>query len=227
MLGMPGFERASADYVPAEVAFQILGGGSASRLFRSLREEKGYTYGVYARGEARKLGGTSFVVGSVKADVTGKAIEALLEELRRMRETPPSEDELATAKNALVLSLPSDFATAGGIASKLAEEVIYGLPDDYWDRYVAEVEKVTAADVQRVAARYLDPSRLTAVMVAEPAAVEPQLAGLPLGAIEIRPPPGPDAGAPPAPARPAAAKPGKPGKPARPAAKAEPRASVR
>jgi zinc protease len=221
MLGMPGFERASADYVPAEVAFQILGGGSASRLFRTLREEKGYTYGVYARGEARKLGGTSLVVGSVKAEVTGKAIEALFEELRRMREAPPSDDELETAKNALVLSLPSDFATAGGIASKLAEEVIYGLPDDYWDRYVAEVDKVTAADVQRVAARYLDPEKLTAVMVAEPSAVKPQLAGLPLGAIEVRPPPGPDAGA--APAKQPAKPPARPAKPAR----TEPRASAR
>jgi predicted Zn-dependent peptidase len=203
MLGMPGFERASPDYVAAEVAFQILGGGSASRLFRNLREDKGYTYGIYARGEARKLGGTAFVVGSVKADVTGKALEALLEELRRLRETPPSAEELEDARNALVLSLPADFATAGGIASKLAEEVVYGLPDDYWDRYVAAVEKVGAEDVQRVARAYLDPARLTAVMVGEPATVRPQLTGLPLGPLEVRPPPGARPGARPPPAKPA------------------------
>ncbi len=63
---------------PATVAFQVLGGGMASRLFRNLREEKGYTYGVYARGDARKLAGVSFVVGSVKADVTGPAIKEIL-----------------------------------------------------------------------------------------------------------------------------------------------------
>jgi predicted Zn-dependent peptidase len=211
MLGMPGLERASPDYVAAEVALQILGGGSASRLFRNLREEKGYTYGIYARGEARKLGGTTFVVGSVKADVTGKALEALLDEVRLLRETPPSDQELESAKNALVLSLPADFATAGGIAGKLAEEVVYGLPDDYWDRYVDEVEKVGAADVQRVARAYLDPARLTAVMVAEPSAVKPQLAGLPLGDVEVRPPPGkstPPPGQPSKPARKPVAQPG-------------------
>ena len=196
MLGMPGFERASPDYVAAEVAFQILGGGSASRLFRNLREDKGYTYGIYARAEARKLGGTSFVVGSVKADVTGKALEALLEEIRRLREEPASADELGRAKDALVLSLPSDFATAGGIASKLAEEAVHGLPDDYWNRYVDEVEKVGADDVRRIATRYLDPAKLTAVLVGEPAGVRPQLAGLPLGEVEVRPAPGKETKAP-------------------------------
>jgi predicted Zn-dependent peptidase len=191
ILGMPGFERASADYVPAEVAFEILGGGTASRLFRNLREEKGYTYGMYAHPEARKLGGVSVVGGSVKADVTGKALAELLRELQRMREEKPSERELADAKASLVLSLPADFSTAGSIAGKLAEEVIYGLPDDYWTRYVDEVEKVTADDVQRIAAKYLDPSRLVTVMVADPASVKPQLAGLPLGDVEVRPAPAP------------------------------------
>jgi predicted Zn-dependent peptidase len=173
----------------------------ASRLFRSLREREGYTYGVYSRGDARKLGGTSLVVGSVKADVTGKAMALLLDELRRLREEPPTPEELETAKSALVLSLPADFATAAGIAGKLAEEVVYGLPDDYWDRYATEVAAVSAADVQRVAAKYLDPARLTAVMVAEESVVKPQLAGLPLGELVVRPAPGPER---PAPRRPAA-----------------------
>ena len=186
MLGMPGFPRASPDYAAAEVTFQILGGGMASRLFRNLREDKGYTYGVYSRGEARKLGGTSFVVGRVTGDVTGKALEAILDELRRMREQPATDAELANARDALVLSLPSDFATAGGIASKLAEEVVFGLPDDYWNRYSEEVQRVTAADVQRIATQYLDPSKLTAVMVGEPSSVAPQLAGLPLGPVDVR-----------------------------------------
>jgi predicted Zn-dependent peptidase len=209
MLGMPGLERASDDYVATEVAYQILGGGMASRLFRNLREKEGYTYGVYARGEARKLGGTSFVVGSVKAEVTGKAMAALLDELRRMRAEPATEAELETARNSLVLSLPSQFSTAAGIAAKLAEEAIFGLPDDYWNRYATEVAAVTAADVQRVSAKFLDPARLTAVMVAEPATVKPQLAGLPIGAVEVRPPPGAERAAP---------------KKVAPAAKAQPRA---
>jgi zinc protease len=185
-MGMPGLQRSSPDYVAAEVAFEVLGGGTSSRLFRDLREKEGYTYGIYARAEARKLGGTSFIVGSVKAEVTGPATRALLRQVEALRATPVPEPELAVAKNALLLSLPSDFAIAAGIAGKVAEEVVYGLPDDYWDGYAAQVANVTGADVQRAAQKYFDPSRLTTVMVCDPGPVKAQLSGLPLGAVEVR-----------------------------------------
>jgi predicted Zn-dependent peptidase len=187
LMGMPGFQRSSPDYVAAEVAFQVLGGGTSSRLFRELREKEGYTYGVYARAEARRLGGASFVVGSIKADVTGPAMKALLAQIVGLRDDPVPAEELAVARNSLLLSLPADFALAAGIAGKVAEEVIYGLPDDYWDGYATQVVKVSAEDVQRVAQKYLDPSKLTTVMVCEPDVVKPQLKGLPLGEIEVRP----------------------------------------
>ena len=187
MMGMPGFERSSPDYVAAEVAYEVLGGGTSSRLFRDLREKEGYTYGIYARGESRKMGGTSFVVGSVKAEVTGAATRALLQELAGMRDQPVPPEELEVARNALLLSLPGDFATAGGIAGKVAEEVVYGLPDDYWDRYAAHLRQVSAEDVRRVSQRYFDVARLTTIMVCDPAAVKPQLSGLPLGEVQVRP----------------------------------------
>jgi predicted Zn-dependent peptidase len=188
LLGMPGYERDAPDLVPGSVLFQVLGGGLSSRLFRNLREEKGWTYGLGARGDARKLGGASVLAGSVKADVTGASLKEILEELRRLREEPISDAELADARNALVLSLPADFATAGGIAARLADLALHGLPDDYWSRYADEVEKVTAEDVRRVAAKYLDPARLTVVMVGDPQAVPQQLEGLPLGKLELRSP---------------------------------------
>ena len=189
MMGMPGIARGSPDYAPVQVAFQILGGGSASRLFRNLREEKGYTYGTYARADARKLGGSSMVVGSVKAGQTREALGALLAEVEALRKAPVSARELEDARSALVLSLPSDFATAAGIAGRLAEQVIHGLPDDSWERFAEAVRRVTADDVLRVARRDLDPARLTTVMVGDPAVVRAQLDGLPIGSVEVRPDP--------------------------------------
>jgi predicted Zn-dependent peptidase len=186
LLGMPGFARSDPDFPAAAVAFQILGGGQASRLFRHLREEKGYTYGMSARPEARKLGGSGVVGGNVKADQTGEALGALLGELRDIREKPVTAEELETAKDGIVLGLPSEFATTGGIAGKLAEAVVYGLPDDYWARYADAVRKVTAEDVRRVARAWLDTSRITAVMVCDVGVVKPQLAGLALGPVEVR-----------------------------------------
>ncbi|HSD21846.1 MAG TPA: pitrilysin family protein [Anaeromyxobacter sp.] len=198
LAGMPGVERSSPDFVAASVAFQVLGGGSSSRLFRNLREEKGYTYGVYAMGDARRLAGVSLVAGSVKADVTGAALKEILGELARLRAEPVPAQELADAKDALVLGLPADFATAGGIAARVAELALHGLPDDYWNGYSDAVRKVDAEAVLRVARRYLDPAKLTVVMVANPAVVRPQLAGLPLGPIEERPAPSPVGGTAPA-----------------------------
>jgi len=187
LLGMPGLSRADPDYAAAEVAFQILGGGTASRLFRHLREEKGYTYGISAHAEARRLGGLSVIGGSVKGNQTGLALRALLDELAELRDRPVSPEELRGARDGLVLSLPSDFASAGGIAARLAEAVVHGLPDDHWTRHARAVGEVSAADVQRVARRLLDASHLTAVLVGDAASVEPQLAGLPLGSVERRP----------------------------------------
>jgi len=186
-LGMPGLRRSSGDYVASTVAFQVLGGGMSSRLFRNLREDKGYTYGVYAHGEARRLAGASLVVGSVKADVTGAALKELLREIDRLRQEPVSEAELRDAKGALVLGLPADFATAGAIAGRLADLSVYGLPDDYWNRYAELVQQVTAEDVRRFARERLDLSRLTLVMVASPDVVKAQLADLPIGPVEVRP----------------------------------------
>jgi len=195
LLGTPGFPRADPDHAAAQVAFEILGGGTSSRLFRHLREEKGYTYGISARPEARKLGGAAVVGGSVKADQAGEALGALLGELRRLRDEPATEEELQGARQGLVLSLPADFATAGGIAGHLAEAVIYGLPDDYYPTLAGQIARVGAADVQRAATRWLDTGRLTAVLVCDTGQVVPQLTGLPLGPLEVRPLPSPGAAA--------------------------------
>jgi hypothetical protein len=95
-----------------------------------------------------------------------------------------------------VLSLPADFATAGATAGRLAELSVHGLPDDYWNRYAERVRKVTAEDVRRFAETYLDPGKLTLVMVAHPDNVRAQLADLPLGPVEIRAAPAPTSAAP-------------------------------
>jgi predicted Zn-dependent peptidase len=191
LLAAPGVARSSPDQVAAGVAFQVLGGGTSSRLFRNLREEKGYTYGVYASADARRLAGASIIAGSVRADVTGAALRELLAEARRLREEPVSDAELADAKAGLVLSLPAEFATAGSIAGRLADLAVHDLPDDHWNRYAAEVRRVTGEDVRRVAERTLDPAHLTVVLVGAPEVVRPQLEGLPLGPAEVRGAPSP------------------------------------
>jgi zinc protease len=217
LLGMPGIARSSPDYFASSVTFEVLGGGMSSRLFRNLREEKGYTYGMGAGSDARRLAGASVVHGSVKADVTGKAIAEVLSEIKKLRDEPVPGEELEDAKNSLVRSLPGEFSSVGGIAGHVAELVVFGLPDDYWNAYADAVRKVTAADVQRIARQYVDPARATLVLVGTPALVAPQLAELPIGKIEVRPPPGGEPSKAPARAKVPASAPPRPAAP-RPAA---------
>jgi predicted Zn-dependent peptidase len=125
------------------------------------------------------------VRGSVKAEVTGAAIRDLLDQLARMRDEPVPAAELEEAKAGMVRSLPSGFATVGEIAAHLGELAVHGLPDDYWNGYAREVEKVTAADVQRVARQVLDPEHLTLVLVGAPGVVRPQLANLGIGPVQL------------------------------------------
>jgi predicted Zn-dependent peptidase len=188
ILGMPGIARSDPDYVTAQVLFQVLGGGSASRLFRNLREDKGYTYGLSARASAQRLGGVSYVGGGVRADATGPAIRDMLGLVDGLREVPVPADELADAQDGLVRSLPGDFATAAGTAGRLAEQVVYALPEDWWVRYPERVRSVTPSDLKRVAGRVLDTGRLATVLVGDPEIVKPQVEGLPLGDLEVRKP---------------------------------------
>jgi predicted Zn-dependent peptidase len=184
-LGAPGLDRRSDDYVAASVLFQVLGGGMNSRLFRTLREEKGYTYGMGAFPDARRLAGASVVGGSVKSEVTGAALKDLFLELGKLRDEPVPGDELDEAKQAIVRGLPSDFATLGQTAGQLATLVVHGLPDGYWNTYAQAVQQITAADVQRVAQKYLDPERMTLVMVGARSVVAPQLGAVPLGPLQV------------------------------------------
>jgi predicted Zn-dependent peptidase len=191
LLGSPGIDRRSPDYVAATVLFELLGGGTNSRLFRTLREEKGYTYGMGAGMDARRLAGGGVVHGYVKAEVTGPALSELLAQLRLLRDEPVGAAELADAEEGIVRSLPSAFATVEDVAGRLADLVVHGLPDDYWSGYGDAVQRVTPGDVQRVARQFLDPARITLVVVGPPGVDAAQLRDLPLGPVERRPQPAP------------------------------------
>jgi len=88
---------------------------------------------------------------------------------------PPSEDELAVARNALILSLPRQFETTSQVASKEAERVAYDLPLDWWEQFPARVARVGRDEVVRVAERYLDPAGLVLVAVGEADALRADL----------------------------------------------------
>jgi zinc protease len=99
--------------------------------------------------------------------------------------TPVPQAELERARNYVALGFPADFETTAQISGKLEEMITYGLPDDYYGTYVSAINAVTAADVQRVAAKYLQPDRLVVLVGGDRRAIEVGVRALNLGPIKV------------------------------------------
>jgi predicted Zn-dependent peptidase len=172
-IGNPGPPRSTPDYYAIQVMNTMLGGLFQSRLNANIREEKGYSYGVrsefaYGRGPGAFRAG-----GDVQSAKTDAALIEFMKELRGIAGSRPvTEEELATAKNALVQRLPATFASVNGINGAIAALWIQGLPDDYYQQHGRAVEAVTKDDVVRVAKQYIDLAHLDIVIVGDRASVE-------------------------------------------------------
>ena len=185
-LTMLGAERKTPQFPALEVMNAAFGGLFTSRINQNLREDKGYTYGVYSGFRYDRTPGPFIIAGSVRANVTGASVSELLREAQAMADKPLGAEELAGARNAQLLSLPNHFETNSDIGASLAEAFVFDLPLDYYRQLPERLEAVTAADVQAVARRYLDPQRLMVVAVGERKKIASQLEKLKLGPIEVR-----------------------------------------
>jgi predicted Zn-dependent peptidase len=176
-LGNRAFDRCSPDYIPAQVMNRVLGGGPASRLFRNIREAKGYTYGISSGFSASRYMNIFQLQTSVRTEVTGDALREMLQEFADIRNRQVPVDELENAKRALVASFAlstENQATALSNATTLRDYTC--LPADYWDTYPEKIAAVTAADVQRVAQKYVPLDDLVIVAVGDGAKIRSVLA---------------------------------------------------
>jgi len=159
--------RTSPDYVPATVMNEVLAGGFTSRLFGKIRTELGLAYSVGGSVNANWTRVAPFQMQmSTRADATVKAIEALINEAKLLATTKPATDaELKLAKDSILNSFVFNNDEPSEVLGQQLAFEYYGQPLDWLDRYRAAVEKVTAADVARVAAKYIHPDRLSIVVV--------------------------------------------------------------
>ncbi|HEX2722054.1 MAG TPA: pitrilysin family protein [Gemmatimonadaceae bacterium] len=178
-IGLVGAARSTPDYFARVVLNQILGGAFVSRVNLNLRENKGYTYGARTSFDYRRGAGPFTASAGVQTAVTKESVTEFLKELRGIRgEVPVTPLELERAKQSLIRGFPRTFETPAQIASRLGDVVLYGLPDDYFNGYIAAIQKVTAADISRVANAAIDPSHLAILVVGDRAAIEPGLRSL-------------------------------------------------
>jgi zinc protease len=184
-IGDVGLERSHPDYVPLQVMNSLLGGAFTSRLNMSLRERHGFTYGVHSGFAFRRRPGPFLIQTAVATEVTARATEEILREVRRLRDEPVSEAEVAASRDYLAGTLPLELQTTEQLAGRLADLVVHDLPDDYFDRYRLQILAVTPADVQRVAREHLRPERFAIVVVGDAGAVVPSLESLGVGPVEV------------------------------------------
>jgi zinc protease len=183
-IGHVALPRKSPDYHAALVANMILGGQFVSRINMNLREDKGYTYGARTAFEFRRAPGPFVLHASVQADATAAALRESIAEIRAIRgERPVTRQELELGRASLTRGYPRSFETADQIARAAAQLSLYGLPDDYFTKFVPTVLALTEDDVTATAAKHIDPSRLLSVVVGDREKVLSSLRALDFGDI--------------------------------------------
>jgi predicted Zn-dependent peptidase len=181
-IGEVGLARDTPDYHPLIVLNMILGGQFVSRINMKLRQEKGLTYGARTAFDFRRGRGPFILQTSVQSDGTGEAVNSSLLEIHAIRtDRPPTADEVEVAKAALTRGYPRNFETAEQIARAMAQLVLYGLPDDYFDTFTSRVAEVTVERTRDMASTHLHPDRLATAIVSDSSIVLPQLAAAGLG----------------------------------------------
>lgn len=184
-IGDVGVARHHEDYFPLLVMNTILGGAFTSRLNLSLRERHGFTYGARSGFAFRKRPGPFIVQVAVATEVTARAVEEALKEMAALRDEGASEKEVAAARDYLRGVLPLQLQTTEQLASRLADIVIFDLPDDYFQQYRQRIAEVSPEDVHRVAREHLRLDRLAIVIVGDAERIASSLEDLGIGAVVI------------------------------------------
>jgi predicted Zn-dependent peptidase len=183
-IGDVGVARSSPDFFPLQVLNTILGGSFTSRLNNNLREVHGYAYGASSAFDMRIGGGLFFATAGVQTDKTSEALTEFIKELNGILKPVPA-DELERARNYVALRYPGAFETTTDMSRRLEDMRLFALPDDYFSKYVQNIQRVSAADVQRVAQKYILPNQVAVVVVGDRKTIEPGIRALNLGQIKI------------------------------------------
>ncbi|MDQ2832520.1 MAG: insulinase family protein [Acidobacteriota bacterium] len=171
-----GTERSNPDYYALSVMNEIFSGGFGSRVVQNVRTKLGLAYEVGGSFNASyDHPGIFYVQAATKSPSTVSATQALLAEIARLKSDPPTASELSKAKDQLLNSFVFHYDTPDKTLSEQVTLAFYHYPADTLEKYKAGIEKVSAADIARVANKYIDVSKLAIVVVGNQAQISPAL----------------------------------------------------
>ena len=190
-----GTERSNPDYYALRVMNQIFSGGFGSRLFQEVRTKLGLAYSVGgAYGAAYDHPGTFTVSAATKSSSTVDATKAMLAQIELLKTEPPTATEMKSAKDDILNSFIFQFDSRDKTLGEQVTLAFYGYPPDLLQQFKGGIEKVTAADITRVANKYIDVSKLAIVVVGNQAEFGTPLDKLgPVTTLDIAIPPPPGA----------------------------------
>lgn len=175
ILGMPAVAPSDADFIKFQVMNAILGGSFASRITANIRENKGYTYSPNSTVFNRYKTGYWYETADVTTQSTGASIKEILYEIDRLQKEPPTEAELQGIKNYLVGIYVLQNSARTGVIGQLENMNYNELNRNYVDTYVQQLTAVTPQDVSEMAKKYLQPDKMTIVVVGDKATVAEQI----------------------------------------------------
>ena len=190
-----GILRNNPDYFAVSVMNEIFGGGFSSRLFNNVRAAKGLAYSVGGGvGASFSHPGMTRIQMQTKSGTTVAGIDALYEEIDKMRANPPDAEEMKRAKDQILNSFIFRFDSPGKVLREKMTYEFYHYPLDFLERYRGEIDKVTAEQVQQVAKKYLQKDKLAVLVVGNDAEFDKPLSSLgPVSKVDISIPPPPKA----------------------------------
>jgi len=185
IIGQPGFRATDPDYLNMVALNRVLGGGFNSRVNMNLREKHGYTYGAGSTLDLRPGGGAFRISSDVRTNATDSALVEAVGEYKRITSEPVPVPELQGAVNNLISAFPNAVQTVQGLAGRLQQLIVWGLPVNFYATYRERLAAVTPEDVRAAAASRLKPDNLIVVVAGDLSKIEAPIRARNLGAVEV------------------------------------------
>jgi zinc protease len=166
-IGYPAAARNTPDFFPLSLMNRALGGQFSSRLNLNLREKHGFTYGARSGFSFNKHPGPFVASAGVTTAKTDSSLQEFAFEIDRMHSEGIAADELSFVKKGFAGNFALNFETPGQIAGAMQNIVLHNLPENYYETFLQNIDKVTIEDIRRVAQKYLDSSRMAFVVVGD------------------------------------------------------------
>ncbi|PYY19004.1 MAG: insulinase family protein [Acidobacteria bacterium] len=165
MIGV-GIRRDNPDYFAVRVMNEIFGGGFSSRLFKNLRSKQALAYSVGGGiGAGYNHPGLIDISMGTKSASTAKAVAALYQQIDDLLTNPPTETELKQARDSILNGFVFAYDSPDKVLGEQLTYELYGYPKDFLERFRDAVDKVTSADVHRVAQKYIDKRKLAVLVI--------------------------------------------------------------